>query len=618
MACFHLCVKSISRGKGHSAVEAAAYRLGAKFKDERLGVTHNYTKKRGVLLREVLAPPGAPAWALDPEALWNRLEANEKRANARVGREFVVALPHELTQAQNEALARDIARLVVERYETAAQIAVHAPDKGGDQRNVHLHLMFCPRVVGPEGFGPYTAKAYDDFKQGPAEISLMRERVAGLINTHLERAGNTARVDPRALEAQHEEAVRAGDLARARETDRFPTVKEGRAKGQKKARSAQNRRIRESNEARQRKWDMWERKARKEARLMEPYIEEKTHERTQGHRGDGTHAPRARTPGAPLTHATLRRYHDASEAPHSQPVPQLRASGDALPLKSRWGTKRAGGLLPSHEQGHRSVREGVHPIRPLRWKRASAPLAPTTPQPSIGSTKSTAHADHYGRERMRIDDEALRAQLEELAKWKRQQHEREKALAMTEQDVAMSVRMFQGTTPQAKAWAEAHWEAVEKLALAERLAKERRLRPQRVAEVQKRATTAVMEYRAWEADNPRPSLGDPSLPAWEAERQAKRQALETLRVRYRRIQAMAEPDELKRLAKEESEARLRLEQAMQRRQKIAPLPSEVAAWNAFRFPNRPAPPPPEHEAGLAAPKPAPFPYPVLRPPWDRR
>lgn len=60
MAIFHLSVKMISRGKGKSAVAATAYRSGEKITNEYDGITHDYTRKRGVVMTEILLPRNAP------------------------------------------------------------------------------------------------------------------------------------------------------------------------------------------------------------------------------------------------------------------------------------------------------------------------------------------------------------------------------------------------------------------------------------------------------------------------------------------------------------------------------------------------------------------------------
>ena len=86
-------MKPIARSGGRSAVASAAYRAAVKLTNERDGLTHDFTRKRGVEHAEIVLPDGAQAdWALDRSALWNAVEYAEKRSDARVAREFELAL----------------------------------------------------------------------------------------------------------------------------------------------------------------------------------------------------------------------------------------------------------------------------------------------------------------------------------------------------------------------------------------------------------------------------------------------------------------------------------------------------------------------------------------------
>ena len=49
MAIYHCSIKIVSRGKGKSAVAAATYRAGERILNEYDGITHEYTKKGGVV-----------------------------------------------------------------------------------------------------------------------------------------------------------------------------------------------------------------------------------------------------------------------------------------------------------------------------------------------------------------------------------------------------------------------------------------------------------------------------------------------------------------------------------------------------------------------------------------
>ena len=60
MAIYHYNIGIASRGKGKSAVAATAYRSGKKATNEWDGMTHDYTRKHGVVHTEILLPPHAP------------------------------------------------------------------------------------------------------------------------------------------------------------------------------------------------------------------------------------------------------------------------------------------------------------------------------------------------------------------------------------------------------------------------------------------------------------------------------------------------------------------------------------------------------------------------------
>ena len=90
---FHFSVNIISRGKGKSAVAGAAYISGEKIKNEWDGVTHDYTKKQGVISKEIYLPDHAPEEYKDRKTLWNSVELFEKNSNAQLARNFIISLP---------------------------------------------------------------------------------------------------------------------------------------------------------------------------------------------------------------------------------------------------------------------------------------------------------------------------------------------------------------------------------------------------------------------------------------------------------------------------------------------------------------------------------------------
>ena len=106
MAIYHLSIKIASRGKGASAVAKAAYRVGEKITNEYDGVTHDFTKKGGVIHTEILLPDHASAEYQYRAVLWNAVEKIGKAKNSQLAREIEIAIPKELTEEQGINLVR--------------------------------------------------------------------------------------------------------------------------------------------------------------------------------------------------------------------------------------------------------------------------------------------------------------------------------------------------------------------------------------------------------------------------------------------------------------------------------------------------------------------------------
>jgi ATP-dependent exoDNAse (exonuclease V) alpha subunit len=211
VAIYHLSVKLVTRGAGRSSTAAAAYRSAARVSDERTGLVFDYMRKRGVEHSEIVLPASVQTadWARDREQLWNAAEAAENRKDARVAREYEVALPHELNANQRRELVRSFAHELAERHRGAVDFAIHAPHREGDTRNHHAHLLATTRVVTESGLSAKTdieLKDADRHKRGlcsgRSEVTAIRERWAQLVNEHLAEHGHAARIDHRSLEAQ--------------------------------------------------------------------------------------------------------------------------------------------------------------------------------------------------------------------------------------------------------------------------------------------------------------------------------------------------------------------------------------------------------------------------------
>ncbi|WP_087004037.1 Ti-type conjugative transfer relaxase TraA [Rhizobium sullae] len=160
MAIMFVRAQMISRGAGRSIVSAAAYRHRTKMTDQQVGTTFGRRGALSELVHEELAlPDETPAWlreAVDrrsvagaSEVLWNAVEAFEKRVDAQLARELIIALPEELTRAENIALVREFVRDNLTSKGMVVDWVYH--DKDG---NPHIHLLVTLRPLTEEGFGP--------------------------------------------------------------------------------------------------------------------------------------------------------------------------------------------------------------------------------------------------------------------------------------------------------------------------------------------------------------------------------------------------------------------------------------------------------------------------------
>jgi Lon protease-like protein len=157
MAIYHLSIKIHARGRGKSAVAAAAYRAGESIVSERNGMTYDYTRKSDVAHTEILLPENAPKEYQDRSVLWNEVEKSERNRNARLAREIEVALPVELTREQNISLVHDYARRLFVSAGMCADVCVH--DKGSG--NPHAHIMLTTRPI--DGRGMWAAKSRKEY-----------------------------------------------------------------------------------------------------------------------------------------------------------------------------------------------------------------------------------------------------------------------------------------------------------------------------------------------------------------------------------------------------------------------------------------------------------------------
>jgi len=215
VAVYFLNLRTFGRSSGSSAVSAAAYRAGERIRDERSGKTYDHSDRQDVMHKEIILPSqfaiDEMSWAKDRANLWNTAESAETRANARVAREYLVALPAELSPAQRIGLVKGFSQELADRYRFAVDCAIHAPRDfpGSDPRNFHAHLLATTREVTTEGLGAKTTLEWNDGSRREIglrpviyELLHVRQRWAAATNEVLREAHLEVRIDHRTLRAQ--------------------------------------------------------------------------------------------------------------------------------------------------------------------------------------------------------------------------------------------------------------------------------------------------------------------------------------------------------------------------------------------------------------------------------
>jgi hypothetical protein len=209
------------RGSGHSAVAGVAYRLGLRLLDRRTGVWHDYRKRQlgeEIVRALTIAPEGAPMWATDPDELWNRCEAAEKRKDSQVARDYRIPIPLGLTDRQAGDMSEEMARFISRQLHTAVSLGLHrdshidalGAEKPEGKIGFHAHLYFPTRrleeIVGEDGTSEWAPGAklvlLSNRTTSSAFVEQLNEKWADLANRYTAAVGLTADFDHRSYVRQ--------------------------------------------------------------------------------------------------------------------------------------------------------------------------------------------------------------------------------------------------------------------------------------------------------------------------------------------------------------------------------------------------------------------------------
>jgi len=126
-------------------------------------VTHDFTRKRGLVWQQVFLPKNAPPEWKDRSVLWNAVEAAEKSKDSRLARELVVALPIELDKTRWIKLLTEYIQENFVADGMCADVAIHDTDG----HNPHAHILLTVRPLDNKGkWQNKTEKEYLCVKNG--------------------------------------------------------------------------------------------------------------------------------------------------------------------------------------------------------------------------------------------------------------------------------------------------------------------------------------------------------------------------------------------------------------------------------------------------------------------
>jgi hypothetical protein len=177
MSIFHLRVTPVSRANGENALQLAARYAGIVLVDPRTRERYDFSAESGVVYQEILSPQNGDGFWSNQQSLWQTAELAEIRKDARVAREYQIALPHELPERERIELALRWGRFLVERYKNVVDLIVRAPPADGDSRNHYAKLLATTRHCLANGLGQKLGIELNTGEQsGPREMRFLHQQ----------------------------------------------------------------------------------------------------------------------------------------------------------------------------------------------------------------------------------------------------------------------------------------------------------------------------------------------------------------------------------------------------------------------------------------------------------
>lgn len=191
-------IKTVSRSGGHSATAKIAYNCRDKITDLRTGEIHKYNSKKMSedLVYSEITYKDLTLDKKERSEIWNNAELAENRKDSRTAREYVVALPKELSTEQNIELVREFAAELTTKFNNVADWALHNEKDGNG--NIHAHILTTTREFNPENkqLGERTSIEWNNTKCQKNNVPVTQEQIKDIRkdwetiqNKHLAMAG---------------------------------------------------------------------------------------------------------------------------------------------------------------------------------------------------------------------------------------------------------------------------------------------------------------------------------------------------------------------------------------------------------------------------------------------
>lgn len=233
---FRVQLGVVSRAEGHSAAKRSAYQSCGVVVDHE-NRRFDFTRKAAEHVRTImLTPHGAPDWTREPQSLWQRAAAVEKRGDAQEARIIDLSMPRAVPAELWEACVRHVYSPLIEMG-MVVQVDIHDSPARDGGRNINVHGLGSLRGIEGDGFAKRKNRGWNDRfreRQGRMIRELFAERLTSFCQEHgldykADARANSERglpdPEPTLPKWNFEKFKRAGEL-----TDALVALQDHRAK----------------------------------------------------------------------------------------------------------------------------------------------------------------------------------------------------------------------------------------------------------------------------------------------------------------------------------------------------------------------------------------------------